>query len=160
MKKIIAGTLTTLGLLALQAQASEGMYIGLDVGNTEADFTAKAPSVGYSESFEDDGGSQTLKVGKYLDENSRVGLFYQNVNADGADVGILGVGYDYLIGKEPLKPFFGAILGYGSYDLEGYDVDISGLVYGIQAGLNYEININFSVEGGYRIMKSNMDDSI
>jgi len=155
------GSLATFSLLVLQAQAQDnGYYVGLDIGNTEADLSAKAPSIGYNTSSEDDGGSQTLKVGKYIDENSRVAVFYQNVNADDADVGILGVGYDYLIGDAPLKPFIGAFLGYGSYDVESVDVDISGIVYGIQAGVNYEINTNFSAEAGYRIMKSNMEDSI
>ena len=157
------GTLATLSLLALQAQAQDdGYYIGLDFGNTKAEFTAKAGAISLSD--DSDGGSQTLKVGKYLDNNSRVAIFYQNINADEANAGVLGIGYDYLIGEEPLKPFVGAFLGYGSYDLDdslyGQTVDIAGMVYGIQAGVNYEINTNFSVEAGYRFMKSSMGDSI
>jgi opacity protein-like surface antigen len=154
MKKIVLAAMLTSGLMA----ADNGAYIGLDVGNTEVELkaTVNGSSAG---SVKDDGGSQTLKVGYYIDKNNRVAGFYQHVNAEDGSVGMYGVGYDYLIGDNAFKPFIGAMLGYGSFKVDNTPVNISGAVFGIQAGLNYSFNENFSAEAGYRYMKSNMEDS-
>jgi len=37
---------------------------------------------------------------------------------------------------------------------------LAGAIYGAQAGLNYTVTENFSVEAGYRYMISNMRDTI
>ena len=157
MKKslILAGLL----LAGTSLMASEsGIYVGVDIGNTDFDMTVNLN--GSSSSDSDDGGSQTLKIGYYMDKNSRVYASYQNVNADGADIYTTAIGYDYLIGNEAYKPFVGAFVGYGSAEIDDTTIDISGMNYGMQAGLNYAINENFSVEGGFRYMKSSMEYSI
>ena len=157
MKKTIVVSLAIFTLLAVQAQAQDdGYYIGLDIGNTEGRVTQNIPAIGSSSSSTNDGGSQTLKVGKYFDNNSRAAVFYQNASGADSTVGYFGIGYDYLFGDGPLKPFVGVMLGYGKDSKNNYHEVVSGLVYGIQAGVNYELNTNFSLEAGYRIMASNM----
>lgn len=154
MKKIALAALLASGLMA----ADSGFYVGADLGNTAYDL--KASAMGVSATEKDDGGSQTLKAGYYLDKNSRVSAFFQNVNTDGGKTNTYGVGYDYLIGDSALKPFVGAILGYGSSKADDGSVKLSGAIYGAQVGLNYALNENFSVETGYRYMKSKMEDTI
>lgn len=155
MKKIALAVLLASGLMA----ADSGNYIGIDIGNTKFDMKASANGVSVEES--DDGGSLTLKLGNYLDKNSRAYISYQNINVDGGDAYHFGIGYDYLIGDNDIKPFVGGYVGYGSAEVDGYsELDISGVVFGAQAGVNYAINDNFSVEAGYRYMKSNMEDTI
>lgn len=158
MKKLI--TITTLStLLFINANAQEHNYIGLDIGNTTARSTVTSIGLGINESSDDDGGSQTLKVGHYFNDNHRAAVFYHNINADDAKFGMLCLGYDYLIGEDSLKPFAGVLLGYGRYDLDNYDFNIDGAMYGVQAGLNYEINSYFSLEAGYRFLKSTMNET-
>ncbi|QOY54310.1 porin family protein [Candidatus Sulfurimonas marisnigri] len=155
MKKIALAVLLASGLMA----ADSGVYIGADIGNTA--FDMKASALGVSAEEKDDGGSQTLKVGYYLDKNSRACISYQNINVDGGDAYHFGIGYDYLIGDNDIKPFVGGYVGYGSAEVDVYsELDISGVVFGAQAGVNYAINDNFSVEAGYRYIKSNMEDTI
>lgn len=154
MKKIALAALLASGLMA----ADNGVYVGVDLGNTAYDL--KASAMGVSATEKDDGASQTFKAGYYLDKNSRASAFFQNVNTDGGKTYTYGVGYDYLIGESPLKPFVGAILGYGSSKADDGSIKLSGAIYGAQAGLNYALSENFSVEAGYRYMKSKMDDTI
>lgn len=155
MKKIALAVLLASGLIA----ADSGNYIGIDIGNTK--FDMKASALGVSAEESDDGGSVTLKLGHYFDKNSRALICYQNVNVDGGDSYHVGIGYDYLIGDNDIKPFVGGFVGYGSAEVDDIpELDISGVVFGAQVGVNYAINDNFSVEAGYRYMKSNMEDSI
>lgn len=164
MKKKIVASLLASGIITSSLVASnEGFYVGLDFGKTEVKVkyseSLSVPSFSYYSSESgtgtDDGGSQTLKVGYYFDNNSRANLFFQNINSDfSSNPKLYGVGYDYLIGDHDFKPFIGAILGYGS--AKDDDLKISGAVYGIQAGINYAFNENVSLEAGYRYMKSNM----
>ncbi|MBU1218101.1 porin family protein [bacterium] len=154
MKKIALAVLLSSGLMA----AESGFYVGADIGNTAMDMTTTFN--GDKTTVSDDGGSQTLKVGYYIDKNNRASAFYQNVNVDGGDVYAYGIGYDYLIGDSAFKPFIGAQLGYGSVKADGTTVDIAGITYGAQAGINYAVNENFSLEAGYRYLITNMEDSI
>ena len=158
MKKISIIGISTLLATQLLAGLGDNLYIGADIGNTTAELKVSAGGVSAAE--DDNGGSQTLKVGAYLDKNSRVYGFYHNVNIDAGNIGAVGIGYDYFMGTSAFKPFVGGLIGYGSYTEDGLDFDVAGLVYGVQAGVNYAINDNFSVEAGYRFLKSNMKDSI
>ena len=149
MKKslILAGLLlvSTSGLMA----SDSGFYVGIDIGNNDFNIESKTP--GYIVEVSD-AGSQTLKIGYCLDKNNRAAIFYQHTN--GSSSGIYGAGYDYLIGKNNLKPFVGVLAGYGDI------VSQKGNFYGVQAGLNYAFNDNFSAEIGYRYLKANMDDTV
>lgn len=154
IKKIVLASLLASGLMA----ADSGVYVGVDLGNTAYDM--KASAAGVSATEKDDGGSQTLKVGYYFDKNNRAGVFFQNVNTSGGKTHFYGVGYDYLIGDNAFKPFVGAILGHASSKADDNSVNLTGAVYGAQVGVNYSINESFSVEAGYRYMKSKMEDTI
>lgn len=154
MKKLALAAILTSGLMA----ADSGLYVGVDVGNTA--FDMKASAIGISVEDKDDGGSQTLKVGYYLDKNSRISVFYHNINVSQGEGSTYGIGYDYLIGDNALKPFVGALAGYGSSKDDTGKLNISGNFFGAQAGVNYAINDNFSLEAGYRYMKSNMNDTV
>ncbi len=165
MKKIALVVLLASGLMA----ANSGFYVGADVGNTAYDMKTSVTITGVgsdSASGDDDGGSQTLKVGYYFDKNNRASAFYQNINVDNGDAKTYGIGYDYLIGDNAFKPFIGVLAGYGSSSSDGYDlaegqsIDVKGMVFGAQFGVNYALNENFSLEAGYRYMKSNMEDTI
>lgn len=155
MKKISIGIIILSNIIS-QLSADSTYYIGLDLGNTTAEASVKSQGLSINETEDDSGSSQTLKAGYYFDSNNRAAVFYNNINAEDADFGILGLEYDYLFGDNDLKPFAGAILGYGRYSMDDPSFTINGLVYGLQAGLNYEINTNFSVEAGYRYMRSTM----
>ena len=156
MKKIVLAALLT-SAVGLMADGS-GVYVGVDLGNTAAD--VKISFNGTSETGSDDGGSQTFKLGYYFDTNNRASVFYQNINADGADASNVGIGYDYLIGDNDLKPFVGLMLGHGSFNLDDFPVDIAGMTYGAQFGLNYTVQEGLSFEAGYRYLRSSMEDSI
>ena len=159
MKKIVIGTIIITSMLIMQVSAQERNYIGLDLGNTTAEATITSTGLGINESEDDDGGSQTLKFGHYYNDQNRAYLFFHNINAEDADFNMLGIGYDYLMGENDLKPFVGVMLGYGRYDLNDYNFEIDGAVYGVQAGVNYEINKNFSLDAGYRFLKSTLNET-
>lgn len=150
MKKIVLAAMLTSGLMA----ADSGLYIGVDAGNTAMDVTVTNGSATSKQTI--DGGSQTLKVGYYLDKNSRVAAAYQHINTSGSNsASAYLVGYDYMIGEGDFKPFVGAILGYSKYSQS--NLTLNGALYGAQAGLNYAFMENFSVEAGYRYMASSAD---
>lgn len=154
MKKVALAALLASGLMA----ADNGVYVGIDIGNTEVEMDTTVN--GSSSTVKDDGGSQTYKIGYYLNQNNRMSAFYQHVNVDGGSSSSYGLGYDYLIGNNAFKPFVGILVGHGSLKVDGTTVDITGMLYGVQAGLDYAFNENFSAEAGYSYMKSNMEDSI
>lgn len=154
MKKVALAALLTSGLMA----ADHGMYVGLDLGNTTYDLKASVGGISVTDSADD--GAQTLTVGYYLDKNIRLSAFFQNINTSGGTSRSYGIGYDYLIGDSALKPFVGPILGNASSKADDARINLSGAVYGAQIGLDYAINNNFSIEAGYRYMKTNMNDTV
>lgn len=158
MKKVMIA-IALAALIFPVAEANERNYIGIDLGNTTAEVTVTSIGLGINESADDYGGSQTLKLGHYFNDNQRAALSYHNINAEDASFGMLCLHYDYLMGEHALKPFAGVIIGYGRYDLDDYNFEIEGAMYGIQAGLNYELNSQFSVDAGYRFIKSTMNET-
>ena len=162
MKKIVLRTLALSALLICQGQAvTEGGYIGLDAGNTEATLSATIGASSISE--KDDGTSATLKFGYQYEDGGRVYAAAQYIDAEDADFMLYGLGYDYLFGDAIVKPFVGGFVGYGQYQTDRsslVDLDISGVIYGAQAGLNFEATDRLQIEAGYRYLKSNMSDSV
>ena len=147
-------------LVGASATASDkGVYVGLDIGNTSYDYKIEADS-GEKVTGDDDGGSQTIKLGYYPDKNNRVALFYQHINmpADVDEMTLAGMSFDYLIGKYDFKPFIGGVLGYAHY--KDSVVNLEGGVFGAELGVNYSISKHFSAELGYRYMKSTMEDKV
>lgn len=145
-----------LGLLSGAVMASEsGYYVGAEVGRTHT----KAADIisGIEDKASSNRVSEGLNLGIYLNENNRVYLAYQHVNADSnkeipATTNIYSIGYDYLYGSSTLKPFVGAIIGYSTYKDGTFKVD--GMAYGAQVGIDYKIHDNIAVDIGYRYLDS------
>ena len=159
MKKslIIAGIL----LVGSTLFAGDGYYVGFDIGNSKGKISVHQSALfyNYDRTVMDDAGSQTFKFGKYIDSNSRVSVFYQHINVDEGTGGTYGVGYDYLHGADKLKPFIGIFAGNGFLEFDNSEFEMDGMIYGVQAGLNYEITSNTSFEAGYRFSKTSMEYS-
>ena len=161
MKKIIMGAALAASLLTTQAVAAEvknGTFVGVEVGSTSYDLRSENktfPNLSGTDSAS--GGSQSIKLGKYLGNMGRVYGILGRVNADGGDITNFGVGYDYLIyNNSDFTPFVGLTLGHQQFDIDGTNFDISGLTYGIELGVEYTLNKNFGIEFGYRV---NLNDS-
>ena len=148
------------------------VYIGIDIGNAKVESTKdligerldthKVESGSFSN--KKSGNAQTLKIGYPIDSNSRVMAFYQNMSADNAKGSTYGIGYDYLIGDNEIKPFVGVFAGRNTLKISSQDgrtdSDISGMGYGAQAGVNYTYTKNVSFEAGYRYMKLNSEQTV
>lgn len=162
MKKTTLSTLLMGTLLMLQCEAAtNSSYIGLDVGNTEATMSAVNGTANAEES--DNGTSVSLKLGYKYEDNQRVYASAQYIEAEDADFMVYGLGYDYLFGDAIVKPFVGGFIGYGQYQTDRasmIDLDVSGLVFGAQAGLQLEVTEEFELEAGYRYLKSKMQESV
>ena len=152
IKSIVASSL----LVSCSFAAESGAYIGVDIGMSKATATASAGGTNATDTESES--SQTLKVGYYINKNNRAYVAYHNISADVDTARVIAAGYDYLIGDNEAKPFVGAIIGQGSYGED--DLVLKGAVYGIQLGLNYEMNSNLSGEIGFRYLKSSMSDNI
>lgn len=142
------------GLLASGLMSSEkGLYVGIDAFKTRTNLTVS--NSGLSEKQNVVAPSQTLKAGYYLSLNSRVNGFYQHHNTllEHTNGSLYGLGIDYLIGDNELKPFIGGLVGYSKYSQT--DLHLDGSFVGVNLGLNYALGENFSIEAGYRHMISN-----
>lgn len=152
MKKIIWSALFAGKLLV----ANNSLYIGVDGGVTWAVSKTSIPSLDFYESEKSHGSSETFKVGYYLNDNNRINGFYHKIN--GSDAKVYGAGYDYLIGDTVLKPFIGGMVGYSSFKDDGDNItpatNLRGNIFGFQAGIDYTINKNISIEAGGRYLKS------
>ncbi|MDD3467465.1 MAG: outer membrane beta-barrel protein [Campylobacterales bacterium] len=150
MKKLASFALVA--LFSVFAVANEdGLYVGAEVGATHTKVSDD------SAHYKADRASEALQLGYYINANSRTYVAYQYIGADAnkdvpKSTNIYSVGYDYLFGAAPLKPFVGAVLGYSTY--KDHDFKINGLAYGAQAGVDYKVNTNISVDVGYRYLKS------
>lgn len=151
--------LALLGLLSVAVMANDsGLYVAAEVGTTHT----KASDVvsGTTYDYSSNRISEALQLGYYLNANSRAYVAYQYIGADTdkdipQNTNIYSVGYDYLFGTSPFKPFVGAILGYSTYK-DGY-FKVNGITYGAQAGIDYKLNNNLSVDAGYRYLNSDAE---
>lgn len=147
MKKV-----ALLGLLSVAVMANEsGLYVGGEVGSTHVKTATGAAKYNATRV------SEGIYLGYYFNENSRAYIAYTQVNADmNHDIPektkIYSAGYDYLFGTSALKPFIGGIIGYTTY--KDGDFKVNGMAYGVQAGVDYKINTNISVDAGYRYLDS------
>lgn len=149
MKSLLLIGLLTSGLMS----SEKGLYVGIDVFKTRTDLTVSNSGLSEKQNFA--APSQTLKAGYYLSLNSRVNGFYQhhNTSLESTNGCLYGIGFDYLIGKEAMKPFIGVLAGYSKYSQT--DLHMDGGFIGSVIGINYALGNDVSLEGGYRYMKSN-----
>jgi len=146
------------------------VYIGVDIGNAKVESTDNLSATllvspyttgTVNSSNKSSGNAQTLKIGYHVDSNNRVMAFYQNMSADNTKGSTYGIGYDYLIGDNEIKPFVGVFAGRSTVKISSKDsmndLDVSGMGYGAQAGVNYTFKKHVSFEAGYRYMKLNSE---
>jgi opacity protein-like surface antigen len=131
-----------------------GLYVGAELGSTHTNTATGATKYNITRV------SEGLNLGYYLNENSRAYIAYTQVNADmNHDIPektkIYSAGYDYLFGTSALKPFIGGIIGYTTY--KDGDFKITGMAYGVEAGVDYKLNNNISFDVGYRYLNSSAE---
>lgn len=95
----------------------------------------------------------------YIDNNNRTYIAHQNIDSNTDTTGATTIGYDYIIDDGDIKPFIGAMVGFSSY-ISDHNIDIADTIYGAQAGINYSIDESFSLDAGYRFIKSSMNDTV
>lgn len=146
-------TLSIALLIASGLFAGEnGLYVGIDAGDAKAKYNVSNTTASAETEISDT--AYSFKIGSYLNNNNRVYGFYHHVDpdADNASFKQYGIGYDYLIGDNALKPFVGVLAGRmetkinNSFD----NLDISGNFIGGQIGVQYAVNTQFGIEAGYR----------
>lgn len=164
-KSIIA----SIALASTSLFATNDMFVGVEVGNTEASF--KASLSGYSLNENYDAGHQAVKIGKFFKiENHSfrtVATIFNYNSEDGSDVESWAVNIDYLIGDDKFKPFAGLHLANFDYEMSGLkalgynndSVSLSDTAIGFHFGGLYSIDEKFDFEAGYRITPISATDS-
>ncbi|MDP2851301.1 MAG: hypothetical protein Q8O20_09555 [Sulfuricurvum sp.] len=148
MKKLLLLAVFASALIS----AEKGWYVGIDGYKTRSNITVSNGGVSEKQNLKRN--SKTLKAGYYVSQQGRANIYYQRSDTmDDTNGYLFGMGYDYLIGSYPLKPYFGVLLGYSKYSQP--DLTMDGGFIGANMGINYAFGENFSVEGGYRYMRSN-----
>jgi hypothetical protein len=148
-KSILAAALLLAGssVMALDTQ----VFVGIDATSAKVDAkygftgTATIDGVDYSNlsgSVDDSDTSLGIKAGVILDKSHRIYAYYTQLepDADGikTELDILTLNYDYLIDiKNDMNVYVGAHIGQSDYEALGFDD--SSLMYGVQAGLLYNI---------------------
>jgi opacity protein-like surface antigen len=149
MKKI-----ALLGLLSVAVMANEsGLYVGGEVGKTHQE------DVEYGVNITNNSTSYEINGGYYINQNSRAYAFYSYISKGdyASHTNVYGIGYDYLIGTSPLKPFVGAIVGYSTFTNNSFHMN--GMAYGGQVGVDYSVNGKLSVDAGYKYLESNAKEA-
>lgn len=160
MKKRILATAFMLAGTLLMASDTK-MFIGADVTRAQVDFdygfrgsaTVNGVSVTNGSVSKDEmDTSYGLKAGVIMNKNYRLYAYYTKLEpeTDGLEtkLKIITLNYEYLIdtGYEGLMPYVGAHIGQSDFELLGYDDQ--GLMYGVQAGVLYDITDNIALEVG------------
>lgn len=170
MKKSLAmASLLALGTSAMAVDVQP--FVGVGIERTTADYNYKASgsALGYSYSYSDDASDTTLKLkaGAILDKTHRLSVSHAKYSDYGADVRILLLNYDYLFPiNEKFNLYAGAHAGQAKYEqyvnpsIGKIDIDMSGLVYGLQFGALFDITKNIELEAGLAYSKYNVDDTI
>lgn len=162
-KSLVLASLLLMGTTAAMAGKVGDTIVGAEFGAMHTSSTATATNLtngtSASESDSDNTTYEALKVGKYF-EFGRVGATLGHGNSkDGVDSNYIGLSYDYMFYNESkITPFVGASLSYAKATAEGdgFSVDETGVNYGAELGLTYDISNNIEFELGARFLASNM----
>lgn len=159
MKRILlVALLAGCGLMA----SDNVPYIGFSVGNAELKTSV---GTGDFESKHDDT-HYTATLGQYIGENGRVSISYTYVdptkNVQHSDNASLAFDFIVPVIKDTLSLYVGPVVGYTRFEQEvaGVNLDLSGMHYGVQAGAIVRIIDNIEIEGGYRYLIENGEDTI
>lgn len=160
MKKSILTAALLLASSSVMALDSK-VFVGLDATSANVDveygFTGTATISGTSYSnlsaeTDDTDTSLGIKAGAIIDNNHRIYGYYTKTEPDvegiDSELKILTLNYDYLAdtGNAKLSPYIGAHIGQSDYEIIGYS-DKS-MMYGVQAGILYDIADNIEFEAG------------
>mgnify|MGYP003592312658 CR=1 FL=1 len=151
--------------------ASDEYFVGMEFGNTKSKINWTQTYIYQSDLYPNhyqigsgggtgSGNSQGIKLGTYIGENNKVAIFYLSSDIDGVSGESFGIQYDHLIGHNKLKPFVGVTIGEGLIEDNDSTFKGEGIIYGMQLGLNYEIDKYFSIDTGYRFLKTDIEYSI
>ena len=159
MKKILlVALLASCGLMA----SDNVPYIGLSVGNSELKTSV---GIGDFESKHDDT-HYTGTLGQYIGKNGRVSISYTYVEPTGnvqhSDSASLAFDFIAPIIDDTVALYVGPVIGYTRLEEEatGVNLDLSGMHYGAQAGAIIRIIDNIEIDGGYRYLIEDGEDTI
>lgn len=159
MKKILlVALLAGSGLMA----SANVPYIGFSVGNAELKTSV---GVGDFESKHDDT-HYTATLGQYIDDNGRVSISYTYVDPTGnvENSDSVSLAFDFIapIMDNTVALYVGPVIGYTHLEEEsaGVKLDLSGMHYGVQAGAIVRIIDNIEIEGGYRYLVEEGEDTV
>ena len=159
MKKIVlVALLAGCGLMA----STNVPYIGLNVGNAELKTNV---GIGNFESKHDDT-HYTGTLGQYLSDNARMSISYTYVEPTGnvQNSDSVSFAYDFIgpVVDNTLALYVGPVIGYTRLEEEsaGMKLDLSGIHYGVQAGAIVRIIDNVEIDGGYRYLVENGEDTL
>lgn len=153
MKKIVLISLLASGLLA----AGNENFIGISAG--EAKSTVKASVGPYSATGDDSETAYNVTFGHYYDDNGRVSGTYSHIDYSGVDYSdALTFSYDFMLPLTGgLSLYAGPSVGYLWY--KDSLIDLSGVTYGVQGGVNYRLADDIELDAGYRYVMVNGDDN-
>ena len=156
---ILAGVITS--MMSVPAMASD-WFIGGAAGYQKNTYKLDSSVDGTKEKEKDM--AYQLRVGTYINDNSRVyGTYGYNSEDIGKQQNFL-LSYDYLVplgASNKMNWFVGATAGMTHTSIK--DVDLSSgnnFVWGGQTGFMYNINDNWSTEIGYQYLKQDYEKDV
>jgi outer membrane protein W len=164
MKKSLAvASLLLIGATTAMAGKVGDSIVGVEFGamhtNSTATVTNLTNGASASVSGSDNTSYEAIKLAKYYDFG-RVGAVLGHGNSkDGVDSNYIGLSYDYMFySNSKFTPFIGASLSYAkaTAEGEGFSIDETGINYGAEVGLVYDISKHMEFEIGARFLASNM----
>lgn len=156
-KSILLAAILLIGSTNVMAAKVGEQGIGIELGLLKSDAESRVNGVTYDADL--DTTYEALRYGKYYDFG-RIGASVGIMNEDqGTDGKFVGLSYDYMFYNDSqIVPFVGASLAY-SWNEANYDIEHNGFLYGVEAGVVYELSKELDLEVGARYSKSSVDGS-
>jgi len=137
MKKIVLAALVASGAMA----AGNSDYAAISIGEATSAVTSGGQTVNDSKT------AYSIALGHYYGDKGRVAGTYSHIDYTGINSDSLSLSYDFMLPvASSVSVFAGPSAGYMWLE------DLSGLIYGGEAGAVYRINDAIEVEAGYRLM--------
>ncbi len=159
-KNVIVAGLLALSVNSFASESNRDAFIGLEIGS--ANISVKASADGESVSDSESETYFSLKGGKYIN-SGRILASYTNYNVSDASANAIVIGYDYLFENKEnsaLTPYIGANIGYANYEIDDTLIDISGMTYGVGAGVLFNVNKNVDIDFNLRYNLVSADDTV
>ncbi len=160
MKKTLIATALIASALSSQAFAGGDWFVGGEVGKARQDYSIHVDNnkIGSDKETNNHYG---LRIGKQITDHVRV---YGTLSGSKGDTKVgpakfsqknyqALISSDYLFGSGSVRPFVGLSVGANKMNIAG-KTDTAA-AYGAQAGVNWQIAKNWSVETGVQVLKHN-----